>query len=142
MISGLDRETLCSYSVNHGTTWKFSPASVPWYNGHVEALVKSVKKCLNSTIREQVLSFSEIQTVMFEVAQIVNQRPIGAHPSSPEDGSYICPNDLILGRASSDVPQGPFMSRVSDKFRFDHLQNVVEEYWKKWSKDVFSNLCI
>ena len=142
VISDLDQETLHRYSVNHGTTWKFSPASAPWYNGHVEALVKSVKKCLNSTLRERILSFCELQTVMYEVAQIVNQRPIGTHPSSPEDGSYICPNDLILGRASSDVPQGPLMSRVSDKYRFDHLQNVVEEYWKKWSKDVFPNLCI
>ena len=63
------------------------------------------------------------------------------HPSSPEDGTYLCPNDL-LGRASSAVPQGPFLSRVSDKHRFDHLQEIANEYWRKWSRDVFPNLFI
>ena len=55
------------------------------------------------------MSFSELQTVMFGAAQLVNQRPIGRHPTHPDDGSYLCPNDLLLGRASPEVPQGPLL---------------------------------
>ena len=45
-----------------------------WWNGATEALVKSVKKALSVILGEQVLTFSELQTVCFEAAQVVNQR--------------------------------------------------------------------
>ena len=83
------------------------------------------------------MSYSEFQTYIFEAAQLVNQRPIGVHPSNPDDGTYICPNDLILGRASPSVPQGPFKERCSRLHRFDFIQTLVNAFWKKWSRDVF-----
>ena len=95
-------------TTGNGTEWNFSPASAPWYNGAVEALVKSVKKALNVSVGENILSFSELQTCMFEASELVNQRPIGNHPTDPSDGVYLSPNDLLLGRASSCIPQGPF----------------------------------
>ena len=36
----------------------------------------------------------------------MNQRPIGRIPNDPDDGSYLCPNDMLPGRAISMVPQG------------------------------------
>ena len=88
------------------------------------------------------MSFSELQTVMFEAAQLVNQRPIGAHPTLPEENPYLCPNDLLLGRSTSHVPQGPFLERAGTKHRLDYIQAVVERFWKKWSCNVFPSLCI
>jgi hypothetical protein len=52
------------------------------------------------------MTFSELQTVMFQVANLLNERPIGTKETDPNEGSYLCPNDLILGRASSNVPIG------------------------------------
>ena len=141
-ISGLDWNTLRAYSINHKAEWKFSPADAPWFNGHTEALVKTVKRNLSSAIGDHILSYSELQTVMFEVAQLVNQRPIGTHPEHPEDGQYLCPNDLLLGRATSNAPQGPFLNRCSLKHRTDFLQRVVQNFWDRWSKDVFPHLII
>ena len=120
--------------------WEFAPPDGQWYNGATESLVKSVKRALGAAIGENVLQFSELQTCMFEAAELVNERPIGAHPDSPEDGVYLCPNDLILGRASNKVPHGPFMERTSDKHRFDFLQKVVTAFWKRWNRDVFPNM--
>ena len=102
-IAGLDWDTLRRYGVHHRIQWNFAPADAPWMNGVTEALVKSAKKALNAAIGDQIMNFSELQTVMYEAAQIVNQVPIGKHPTSPDDGSYLCPNDLLLGRASPEV---------------------------------------
>ena len=93
-------------------------------------------------IGDQVLSFSELQTTLFEVSQIVNQRPIGRIPTETDDDKYICPNDLIIGRASPNVPQGPFKDRQSLKHRFDFIQRLVNQFWKRWYRDVFPNLII
>lgn len=107
-----------------------------------EALVKSTKKALNAAVGDQVMDFSELQTVMYEAAQIVNQRPIGNYPTHPDDGSYLCPNDLLLGRSSPEVPQGPFKQRVSDRYRLDFIQQVVQSFWKKWTRDYFPGLIV
>lgn len=73
-------------------------------NGVTEALVKSTKKALNATEGDQIMDFSELQTVMYEAVQIVNQTPIGKHPTHRDDGSYLCPNHLLLGRSSPEIP--------------------------------------
>ena len=85
---------------------------------------------------------SELQTALFEAAQLVNQRPIGLHPANPDDGSYLCPNDLLLGRASSHVPQGPFKERSSNKYRIDFIEKVTEAFWRRWTREVFPSLVI
>lgn len=58
-------------------------------NGTTEALKKTLKKVLKTEVREQVLSFIELQTVMFEAGHNVNQRTVGSHPSSPENGTLF-----------------------------------------------------
>ena len=139
-IRSLGWEEIKKFGQPFDSEWEFSPPDAPWYNGATEALVKSVKRALNASIGETTLQFSELQTIMFEAAELVNERPIGVHPDSPEDGVYLCPNDLLLGRASNKVPQGPFMERTSDKYRFDFLQKLVTTFWKRWTRDVFPNL--
>ena len=81
--------------------------------------------------------------VMFEVANIINSRPIGiVTGSDPEHPCPITPNDLILGRATSSVPQGPFdtqqSGKVAKQFRF--LQSLVSSWWKTWYQTVFPSL--
>ena len=79
---------------------------------------------------------------MFEAAQLVNQRPIGNHPTDPSDGVYMCPNDLLLGRSTPAIPQGPFKERCSNRFRFDFVQMIVESFWKRWVQEVFPSLVV
>ena len=133
---------MCAYGHQQGVEWKFSPADAPWYNGTAEALVKSTKRALEAAVGDSVLTFSELQTCMLEAAQLVNQRPIGVIPNMPDDGTYLCPNDLMLGRASSKVPQGPFKERTSRKHRLDFIQAIVSAFWKRWTREVFPNLVL
>ena len=88
--------------------WQFTTPSAPHQNGCSEAMVKTVKKALKKAIGDTVLTPFELYTCLLEVANLVNQRPIGRIPNDPDDGAYLCPNDILLGRASSTVPQGPF----------------------------------
>ena len=85
-----------------------APPDGQWFNGAAESLVKSIKKAITASVGEAVMTFSELQTVVFEAAGLVNERPIGNHPSSPDESTYLTPNDLLLGRATRQAPQGPF----------------------------------
>ena len=108
LIKGWDIEKLREFSAEKGLQWQFTTPASPHQNGCAEALVKSCKMALKKAIGEQVLTPFEFYTCLLEVANLVNQRPIGRIPNDPDDGSYLCPNDILLGRSSAHVPQGPF----------------------------------
>ena len=57
------------------------------------------------------MTFSELQTILFEFE---NEQPIGTKNCDSVECSYLCPNDLLLGRANSRVPVGN-MSKSKDK---------------------------
>ena len=100
VYSNLDCENIksCGSSVN--LEWVFSPGDTPWYNGCCEALIKSVN------------------TILYEVASLINERPIGRKPNQADDGSYLCPNDVLLGRSSTKLPYQNL--GVSSKLKKQH----------------------
>ena len=50
--------------VQEGTSWIFNPPSAPHFGGIWEAAVKSVKHHMRRVIGEQVLTFSELATLI------------------------------------------------------------------------------
>ena len=141
-ISELDVNQLKRFGHEKGVTWEFSTPDSPWQNGCTEILIKATKKAITGAIGEQILTFSEFQTVCYEAANLVNERPIGYVSNDVFDGSYLCPNQLILGRASSRVPSGPFDEPANNKQRLLVLQQIVDSFWRKWSRDYFPSLII
>ena len=49
------------------------------------------------------MKFSELLTVMYECSEMVIRRPIGKCRDDPRDGTYLCPNDLILVTGNGGV---------------------------------------
>lgn len=80
--------------------WQFTTSDAPQQNGCSEAMVKTVKKALKKAIGDTLLTPFELYTCLLEGANLVNQRPIRRIPNDPDDGTYLCPNDILLGRAS------------------------------------------
>ena len=93
-------------------------------------------------IGEQVSSFPELQCVMFEAANLVNERPIGIISKDINDGKYLCPNNLLLGRATSRIPSGPFDESLKPRRRYLFIQGLVSAFWKIWIRDYFPSLIV
>lgn len=131
-----------TFGVNEGLKWEFACADAPWQNGISEALIKSIKRAITTAIGQSVMTFPELQTVLYKVSNLVNERPIGRHPTSPEDRAYLCPNDILLGRSSTKVPNGPFNESAGPRKRFYFIQNVVDAFWSRWTRDYFPGLLV
>ena len=136
MVKGWNVTELKDFCAERQICWKFTTPLAPHQNGCAEALVKSCKQAFKKAIGEQRLTPFELQTCLQEVANLVNERPIGRHPTDPDDGSYICPNDILLGRASNRVPHGPFRTSKNPRDRFEFVQQIVTSFWKTWIRDV------
>ncbi|XP_028405249.1 uncharacterized protein LOC114527754 [Dendronephthya gigantea] len=140
MIKGWDAKQLKEFCADRSIKWQFTTPLAPHQNGCTEAMVKTVKTALKKAIGDTVLAPFELYTVLLEIANLVNQRPIGRIPTDPDDGRFLCPNDILLGRATSTVPQGPFRQTKNPRHRFEFCQRIVEAFWKKWSRDVLPQL--
>lgn len=137
MLEGWDVKQLKEYCAEKGLEWEFTTPAAPHQNGCAEALVKSCKIALKKAIGDHKLTPFELYTALLEVANIVNQRPIGCLPNDPNDGSYLCPNDMLLGRASSVISQGPFKETRNPRHRVEFVQKIIDSFWRRWTRDVF-----
>ena len=87
-------------------------AASPHQNRPAESmvkLVKGVKKSLMHAMGDTKLSLNELNTMLAEVSNVVNERPIGLKPIIESDPAYLSPNSLQLGRCSDRISSGPFM---------------------------------
>lgn len=86
---------------------------------------------MHIAVGDSILTFSELQSVLFEVANLINERPIGTKVCDPNEGSYLCPNDLLLGRSSVRVPQMQMDERCYPRLRWKCIQQVVDTFWRR-----------
>ncbi|XP_062586321.1 uncharacterized protein LOC134247947 [Saccostrea cucullata] len=117
-------------------------ADAPWENGCSESLIKSVNRCLQIAVGDSILTFSELQTVLFEAANLINERPIGTKVCDPNEGTYLCPNDLLLGKSTVRVPQMQMEERCNPRLRWKFIQQLVDTFWKRWIRDYFPTLIV
>ena len=139
-IRGWDVEQLKEFNAEKGMKWLFATPAAPHQKGCAKSLVKSTKIALKRAIGEQELTPFEFYTCLLEVANLINQCPLGRIPNDPDDGSYVCPNDMLLGRSSSTAPQGPFRETNNRRHRAEFVQKIVDSFWRHWTRDVFPSL--
>ena len=141
LVKDWNWEPIQDWATTNKIKWTLAPAEGQHQNGLSESLIKSVKRTMKHKITCQTCTFSQLQMVFFEIANIINSRPIGiVSGSDPRHPEPITPNDLILGRATNEVPQGPFDSekRITRRFRF--LQILVTDWWHEWYAVVLPSL--
>ena len=140
MVKGLDDNRLSEFCGEKGIKWIFTTPAAPHQNRCAEALVKSCKRSLKIAIGEQLLTPFELYTCLLKSANLLNQRPIGRIPNDPHGGAYLCPNDMLLGRATPEAPQGTFKDTRNPRKRVEFVQRIVDSCWKRWTRYVFPTL--
>ena len=110
-------------------------------------MVKGVKKSFMRAMGDTKLSLNEMNTMMAEISNLVNERPIGLKPNTHTDPEYLSPNSLYLGRASDRISSGPFHTEetfIDDpskvQSRFLLVQTITNQFWKIWLKLYFPTL--
>ena len=144
MVKVWDKNQLIKFGSHQGMEWSFNKsAEAPFQNGCSESLIRLVKRGLLMSVGNNILTFNELLTAFYEVANLLNERPIGIKPGNEVSlGSYLCPNDLLLGRNNIKVPKGIFDQSDNVNKRYQIINQVVSSFWKKWTRDFFPSLII
>lgn len=133
-------------AAKHGTEWKweFHPADAPHRNGAAEAAVKLLKRALtNLGGFTGSFTWGELQTLLYQAANLTNERPIDARAQEQEDSiEYLTPNSLILGRASLGGDTTGLDLETHSWRRLRAIQIGVDRFWAKWRELAGPNLFV
>ena len=119
--------------------WEISPADSPWRQGRSEVSIKLIKRLLRIAIGESRLTPSELQTSLFEAADLCNQRPIGLTKVPQADGSFkvLTPNCLLMGRTTNAIPDNTGLAdKMKKNDRYLLIQQVTLDFWSRRTAEV------
>ena len=124
-----------------GTTWIFNPPSAPHFGGIWEAAVKSAKHHLRRFIGEQVLTFSELATLMCRIEACLNSRPLTALTDDPTDLDFLSPSHFFIQRSSFIVPEGDVTNdNVPAGKCWLLISQLTQYFWARWSNEYLTSL--
>ena len=137
---------LQDWTKNKGIRWKFQPPSAPHFGGAHESLVRSTKLALYRAldIEKKGLRLPTeemLRTLLFEVAGLLNSRPLTYSSSDPEDLRPLTPNDLLNRPPISHRPtSGTVTDSALPRERFRYVQKLCNLFWDLWTKQYLPSL--
>ncbi len=126
------KKRITDFAVLHKIHWKFITPLSPHQGGMYESLIKVTKRALRVSTGEHILSWNEMATVFAEVKSILNSRPLTYMSDDPNDLRPLTPNHLLLGRASADIPHGPYEDTKNSSKRFQYVQTIANNFWRRF----------
>ena len=128
--------------------WKFIAPRAPWQGGFYERLIRVVKGCLKKVIYRKILDWDELVTVLLEIEQCINNRPLTYVESELADLQPLTPNHLLRGRPVQVMP--PIITEdLHDPMCYDHqllnghyskLSGLLLHFKQIWEKDYLTAL--
>ena len=137
-------QALSTFAGSKNFQWETSPADSPWRQGKVERRSAIIKKHLTHAIGDSRITPLELQTVLMEISDICNERPITA-AKPREDGTYslVTPNMLLMGRSVNRLPDDQEVAEslgVTARYRL--ISHITTAFWHRWSTDVSPGLIV
>ena len=129
----------------HDIEWVFNPPYASHYGGVYEREIRSVRKVLTSLLYEfsnQIKMNDEmLQTLMCEIENILNSRPLNFVTADVDSMEVLTPNHIL--RLNSDICYPPGMFDVNDvyiKKRWRQVQYLADIFWQRWRSEYLSLL--
>lgn len=124
-----------------GIVWHHIAPNFPNCGGLWEAGVKSCKHHLKRILTQTPLTFEDFATLLTQIEAVLNSRPITPLSDDPNDFEVLTPAHFLIGRSFSTTPD-PDLSSIplSRLNRYQHIQQMVGHFWKRWHKEYINQL--
>lgn len=135
------KNSVVNFCSTKNISWHFIPGHAPHFGGLWEGAVKSAKYHLKRVIGETRLTFEELYTVLTQVEACLNSRPISPLSNDPNDLTPLTPGHFLIGDSLLAIPQEDIRAtKVNRLNRYQHLQQMLQHFWQRWSKEYLPQL--
>ena len=120
--------------------FKFAASALAWR--FFERLVRSVKDLLKKVLQKNKLNYEEMQTVLFEIELLLNNRPL-TYVYSTDLESCLTPNHLLFGRRLelSSSQKSPISIESFDLTKHtSNVNKIIDHFWNRWRREYVVNL--
>ena len=131
---------------NDGIKWQFNCEKGAWWGGLFESMIKLIKNNLKKTISKNILTFEQLNTVLTEIEQILNSRPLATVSDSSDDPLPISPQMLLLGYrpevlpSIEKIPDNVSSSQQQILTNWKHRMTLRNHFFDRLLKDYFLRL--
>jgi hypothetical protein len=116
----------------------YIPDRAPNWGGWWERLIKSTKEILRKSLGKSCVSWDEMSTLLTEIEQLLNNRPLTVVTDDVQDLTPISPSDFLLPIAPSDITEECNQRNLTRRFR--HRQKLGQKLWNRWQHDYILRL--
>lgn len=141
LIQDLDQEQLEKYSTEKGFEFRFNPPGAPHMGGVFESLIKSAKRAIRASLKDVEFTDAELQSAFIGAEDLLNSRPLGYQTNDLNDFRALTPASFLHGRLDgSFLPPTVDNQDFNPKQRWRLIQNILNNIWKRWIKEILPNL--
>ena len=134
LISTWNKDHIHKTLAKKGIDWHFSPPKTPHFGGVWERIFRSVKSSFRFMIGDTILNDEDLATVVAEVCQILNNRPLVPLTANSDDVAFLTPNMLLGGHIDAALPPGQFIGCKGYTKSYRLVQSLADIFWSKWLK--------
>ena len=117
------------------TNWHFNPPRASHQGGFYEVFFQIFRKVFRSIVTQATLNEFDLLTYVAEVERVINNRPITAMPSSPDDWAALTPSAILTGLLGpTDESSERLLKAETYKSAWKKTQFLTERFWHQWSR--------
>ncbi|XP_065361949.1 uncharacterized protein LOC135955527 [Calliphora vicina] len=134
-------EHLAETLANQGTKWHFIPPASPHFGGLWEAGVKSTKHHLRRIMKDRILTYEELSTLLAQIESCLNSRPLCPLSTDPTDADVLTPAHFLIGEPSICIPDDDLLDANIDRLsRWKLIEHLKQNFWDRWNKEYLCRL--
>lgn len=113
--------------------WHYNPPASPHMGGCWERLVRSVKNILHKILKEQAPKDHSLRSLMCEVEDIINSRPLTYIAIENDTDDILTPKHFLSPLFRHEPPPpGEFEGSMASKKQWRIIQEISNHFWKRW----------
>ncbi|XP_055589419.1 uncharacterized protein LOC129741698 [Uranotaenia lowii] len=135
------QEKVAKECANNHIQWHFIPPAAPHFGGLWEAAVRSAKKHLLKVLGENAVSFEDMITLLVQVENCLNSRPITALTDDPGNLQPLTPGHFLIGEPFQQLPERDYSEVPMNRLNQSQvIQKKLQHFWDRWRTEYLTQL--
>ena len=132
-------EKFQNFLAHQGIQWQFNLSRAPWW-GQLERMVGLLKGALHESIRNEMLSWPELQEILLDIEVALNKRQL-SYVDDDIQLPILTPSSFQYGQLNMLPELEPHHIQETDLRKWaNYLRKCKDALWSRWTREYLHGL--